>query len=232
MKKYITKSGLELTQVLSGRGNVFLLTNNHRNILIDTGRKVNRDKLISNLRSIRVRAIDYLVLTHTHFDHVESAEFFKRNYNSKVIVQNEEAAFLSRGKSPLSKGSILPSKILFSLFAEKVQPKVVYMPCDADIIIKDRWPLFGIGFEAELIHTPGHSIGSMSITIDNEIAIVGDTMFGFFPNSIFPPFADDPKALINSWGRLLDSNCKLFLPMHGWPLKRSLVERAYKARKN
>jgi glyoxylase-like metal-dependent hydrolase (beta-lactamase superfamily II) len=231
MRTYKTKSGHSLTQVLGGRSNVYLLTNGYKNLLIDASRKYSRDKLISNLRSIGVRAIDYLVLTHTHFDHAENAEFLKRNYNTKVFVQNAEAGFLAKGKSPLPKGSILLTKILVSLFANKLQSKVSYMPCDADIIIEERRILAGFGFSAELLHTPGHSVGSMSLIIDDEIAVVGDALFGVIPHSIFPPFADDVKEVVNSWGKLLDTKCKLFLPMHGLPRTRKLVEKCYKARK-
>ncbi|UTB31789.1 MAG: hypothetical protein NKF70_09735 [Methanobacterium sp. ERen5] len=50
----------------------------------------------------------------------------------------------------------------------------------------------------------------MSIIIDNKIAIVGDAMFGIFGNSIYPPFADNPKIMIESWGKLLDTGCSSF----------------------
>ena len=55
----------------------------------------------------------------------------------------------------------------------------------------------------------------MSLIIDDEIAIVGDAMFGVLKKSIYPPYADNSKELINSWEKLLSTNCKLFLPAHG-----------------
>jgi Zn-dependent hydrolases, including glyoxylases len=78
-----------------------------------------------------------------------------------------------------------------------------------------------------VISTPGHSIGSISVIVDNEVAIVGDALFGIFSNSVFPPFADDVKTLIDSWGKLLKTNCTLFLPAHGRPITRELLEREY-----
>jgi hydroxyacylglutathione hydrolase len=235
MRSYKTKNGYELTQVLSGRSNVFLLIKDNENILIDTGRKAYREKLISNLRSIGIRAIDYLVLTHTHYDHAESAEFFKRNYRPKIFVHSSEAEFLARGrillpngKSLIPKGTTLPTKILASLITKRTLLKHNYMPCEANILVEDLWSLPVYNFETYILHTPGHSIGSMSIIIDNEIAVVGDTMFGVIPNSIFPPFAQDVKEMVRSWGKLLDTKCGLFLPMHGFPRKRSVVERSYR----
>ena len=230
MRTFTTQKGYELTQVLGGRSNVFLLTNGNRNILIDTGRKQYREKLISNLRSIGARAIDYLVLTHSHFDHVESAEFFKRNYRSMVFVHSSEAAFLARGKNPPLKGTMFPTKIYFSLFGEKMLTSLTYRSCEADVLVNEIESFSGYGIDAYLLHTPGHSIGSMSLIIDNEIAVVGDAMFGVFPNSIFPPFAADIKEVVKSWGKLLDTKCQIFLPMHGLPRTRALVEKCYKKR--
>lgn len=81
------------------------------------------------------------------------------------------------------------------------------------------------------MHTPGHSIGSMSIIVDNEVAIVGDSMFGVFKWSVFPPFAEDCKQMIQSWGKLLETNCSIFIPSHGTENNRLLVQKDYKKRK-
>jgi len=64
----------------------------------------------------------------------------------------------------------------------------------------------------------------MSLIVDDEIAIVGDAMFGIFPNSIFPPFADNVPVMIKSWRKLLDTKCMLFLPAHGTKNSRRLVD--------
>jgi len=63
------------------------------------------------------------------------------------------------------------------------------------------------------------------------MAFVGDTMFGIFPGSVFPPFAEDPRQLINSWGQLLDTGCSLFLPSHGSANTRELVQKEYHKRR-
>jgi glyoxylase-like metal-dependent hydrolase (beta-lactamase superfamily II) len=62
------------------------------------------------------------------------------------------------------------------------------------------------------------------LVVDDEIAIVGDCMFGVFKSSIFPPVAEDPDEMIRSWGKLLETNCSIFLPSHGSANDRSLVQ--------
>jgi len=103
--------------------------------------------------------------------------------------------------------------MITSIFGETLMLANRYRGCSADLLVHDRYDFDGIN--AYLIHTPGHSAGSMSLIIDNEIAIVGDCMFGVFKSSVFPPFLTSSKDLIDSWGRLIETGCTLFLPSHG-----------------
>jgi hydroxyacylglutathione hydrolase len=97
-------------------------------------------------------------------------------------------------------------------------------------LVNSSLDLKEFGFEAYIIHTPGHTIGSMSIVVDNEVALVGDTLFGIFKWSVFPPYANDVKQLVKSWGILLDTNCPVFIPSHGSANSRSLVQNDYDKR--
>jgi glyoxylase-like metal-dependent hydrolase (beta-lactamase superfamily II) len=72
----------------------------------------------------------------------------------------------------------------------------------------------------ELMHTPGHTKGCLSVIVDNELAIVGDAMFGVFPGSIFPPYGNDVRQMVESWEKLLETSCRLFIPAHGSANKR------------
>jgi hydroxyacylglutathione hydrolase len=67
----------------------------------------------------------------------------------------------------------------------------------------------------------------MSIVVDNEVALVGDTMFGVLKWSVFPPYANDVKQMVKSWGLLLDTNCPVFIPSHGSANGRPLVQKDY-----
>ena len=94
-------------------------------------------------------------------------------------------------------------------------------------MVKESLNLNTFGFNAFILHTPGHSSGSISVIIDNQIAIVGDAMFGIFKNSVFPPFADDIKQMVLSWGKLLKTECTLFLPGHGTEKNRVILQRQF-----
>jgi hydroxyacylglutathione hydrolase len=230
MRTWKTKSGYSIIKILSGRSNVFLLTNGQTNILIDTSYSRLWNKLQRQLNKLQIKHIDYLILTHAHFDHAANASKIKEKYRPGVIVQKNEAACLAAGDNILPKGTTLITRPLVSMFGKQIFNLLRYKPCKYDLTVDSLFGLAEFGFNGYLMSTPGHSAGSMSLIIDDEIAIVGDTMFGLLWWSVFPPYAEDVNQMIHSWGKLLETNCSIFLPSHGTANKRSIVQKDYNRR--
>jgi glyoxylase-like metal-dependent hydrolase (beta-lactamase superfamily II) len=227
MKVWKTKGGSSIIRVLSGRSNVFLFSDKGKNILIDTGTNSGWKKLNSRLVRLGITKLDFLILTHTHFDHAENAGKLRKDFGAKVIVNKEEVLYLETGNNSLPDGTNFFTHFLVKILAPALSYKLRYEPCKADIIVEKELDLNANGINCYIIHTPGHSPGSQSIIIDNEIALVGDAMFGVFPGSVFPPFADNADIMINSWKRLLETGCSLFLPSHGTANNASLLKAEY-----
>ncbi|MEI6765411.1 MAG: MBL fold metallo-hydrolase [Bacteroidota bacterium] len=231
MKTWITKSGYKITRIVSGRSNAFLLTDGEKNILIDTSVSRMWSRLRKRIEQSGVNRIDYLILTHAHFDHAGSAANIREVYKAKVIVHEAEAQHLSAGKHNLPVGTTVISKFLVNVIGKRFLSGFKSEPCLPDIPVDATFDLSNIGFNAYLMHTPGHTAGSVSLIVDDEIAIVGDTLFGVFGWTVFPPFAEDEKLMITSWGKLLETKCSEFLPAHGSANSRSLVQKDYNKRK-
>jgi hydroxyacylglutathione hydrolase len=215
---------------MAGRSNVFILTDGQKTILIDTSVSGLWNSLIKKLEKLGINKIDYLILTHAHFDHAANANKIKEKYNASVIIQQEEAGYLANGDNILPYGTTIFTKLIVNVFGKRFFSRFKYEPCQPDILINSYYNLRELGFNAYLIHTPGHTAGSMSLIIDDEIAIVGDTMFGVFKWSVFPPYAEDEKLMIHSWGKLLETKCSEFLPSHGTANSRLLVQKDYNKR--
>jgi hydroxyacylglutathione hydrolase len=232
MKKWKTTGCYEIIQVMHGRSNVFLLTNGEKNILIDSTVSRLWSKLQRRLERLGISKIDYLILTHAHFDHAGNANRVKNRFNALVMVQKQEANYLSKGDNILPNGTTIFTRLIVNIFGKRLFSRFKYEPCHHDFSVDSYFDLKGCGFNAYLMHTPGHTIGSMSVIVDNEIAIVGDTLYGVFKSSVFPPYAEDTELMIQSWGKLLETNCSVFLPSHGTERASSLIQQEYSKRTN
>ena len=219
-----TVSGTEIRLLVGGRSNVFMVSNTQIKILVDTGPAFSGKQLLNTLEKLEIKSIDYLLLTHTHFDHAANAYKLKDKFGLKIVVHETEAGYLLSGDSPLPAGTNAFTSWLVDNFGGWTNKRVRYPSCKADIIIKKDSEFSFTGIDAKIIHTPGHSAGSMCVIIDNEIALAGDSLIGVFPGNCFPPFADDVTELMRSWEKLLSTDCSLFLPSHGNARTRRMLE--------
>jgi glyoxylase-like metal-dependent hydrolase (beta-lactamase superfamily II) len=226
MKSWETKNGCCITKILSGRSNVFLVLYKNKTLLVDTSPKQFRLKLNKRLKQLNTDTLNYLVLTHAHFDHAGNAKFIKDNFKAQLIIHKKEAALLKAGKNASIQGTVPFTKLLIAVFMKNPQHWFTYPACKADILIDSYFDLNQLGIPGYIISTPGHTEGSISIIIDNEIALIGDTLFGIFKNSIFPPFATNISAFHESWKKLNKTSCDWFLPSHGKPVFKTCLKKA------
>jgi len=231
VKKWETISGTEVHRILGSRCNVYLAKTGNHALLFDSSMKVEATRLARRIRNLGVTKLDAMIFSHTHFDHVGNAAFVRKEFHVQVFVQQEESAYLERGRTPLPAGTTWATAWLMRMQHKRGIPTFPYEPCIVDCTVSDRLDLSELGFNATLLATPGHSAGSMCLIIEDEIALVGDTMFGQLPGIIFPPFADSPEQIIKSWEKLLETSCKIFLPAHGRPVTRGLLEKWYKRKR-
>lgn len=230
MNRWKTRSGCDVIQVLAGRSNVFVLRNGEKNLLVDTSVSRLRKNLQRRLDSLGVKTIDYLVLTHAHFDHAANARHIQKKYKAKVIVQRVDEPWLSAGDNMLPAGTNLITRAIVNLLGKWLFHLFRYEPCHPDIVVDSHYNLSSFGENVYLVHSPGHTPGSMSIIVDDELALVGDTLFGVFRWTVFPPYARDPETMVRSWRKLLQTNCSLFLPSHGTSIQRTLLKKDYDRR--
>jgi glyoxylase-like metal-dependent hydrolase (beta-lactamase superfamily II) len=228
MFKWETKKGTIIRMTRIGITNCYLIETNSTNILVDTGQSRHFKKLKSflhaNLTSLN-KTLDYLILTHTHYDHAGNASKVKDFFDPQVIVHEKESKFLSDGFTTLPKGTNFITNLLTIIVNKYFSSigKYEALKSDIDFKLLEQINLDNL----EIIETPGHTSGSLSVLVDHEMAIVGDTLFGVQHRNIFPPFADDKKVLMETWKKLLETKCILFFPAHGKVIKRDLLQREY-----
>ena len=105
--------------------------------------------------------VKYIIATHGHIDHIGGVDAFKDRFGAYVVAHEKEVEMFS---------SVTKNLSLWVGRAAKVQTP--------HILVKDGDILRVGSIELHLIHTPGHTPGSISIWIPSEkIVIVGDLLF-------------------------------------------------------
>lgn len=142
-------------------------------------------------------ALKYIILTHAHVDHILQMEELRLACGGKVVIHEEDG--------PLLGNAILNGTIAFGLnltFDE------------ADLLVKDGDSLELGCVKLEILHTPGHTPGSICVKA-GDCLFSGDTLFrlGVGRTDLG---AGDYNCLMNSLKKLmkLDESLKV-CPGHG-----------------
>ena len=186
-------------------------------ILVDSGNKGSEEKILKILKGLGLEPdmLKLLILTHVHFDHAGSARRLKELTGCRIMVHQSEETRLGEGFTPIPAGTRWKAKLLVTagrIFARKIG---TFPGAEADLLVKESFDLEEFGFPGKLVHTPGHTHGSMVVLMEGGELIGGDTMFGLEGKQHFPPFAEDLKALLRSWQKIRDMQPDILYPAHG-----------------
>jgi hydroxyacylglutathione hydrolase len=168
-------------------------TENKKCIVIDPG-----DEGIEIKSYIEKNKLDlvYIFNTHGHADHLGANPDLK-NSGNKLCVHELDAPMLINAELNLSA----------EMFVNFVSPP-------ADILLKDGSTLDFDGKIIKIIHTPGHTIGSICIIIEN-LMFSGDTLFcDTIGRTDFPGGSDIEMRKSLEKIKKLDKNLLVY-PGHG-----------------
>jgi glyoxylase-like metal-dependent hydrolase (beta-lactamase superfamily II) len=197
--------------------NVYIVGNEKTGILIDAGShgKLNEFKEGLNKVNKPLNWIKYIIITHTHYDHVANLAAINELTGAEIIIQKDEACNIESGHTILPEGMNGWGKTglwlvnLFNIDKTKIDP------VNPDIRITHNLDLNYTGLNLEIIHTPGHSPGSISIIWNDTIAFCGDAAYAMLGADPWPETGTNPQLILNSWKVLLNNGCTLFYPGHG-----------------
>lgn len=180
-----------------------------------------------------VSKVDFVFLTHHHYDHVYNTILLKNTFSPKIIIHSLESPLVSSGISLSPNGTSRWHSFLAYLGSSFIgQYLMSYPPFVPDVLVDgflnnlDSVGIPGVSDDdAAIIHIPGHCKGLIALVLrashqnstsgEREVvAFVGDCMRKhpsssenkelYGETSIYPYFCEDEEECVKSWNKLLE----------------------------
>jgi hydroxyacylglutathione hydrolase len=197
--------------------NCYLVKTPSGYILIDTGLQKRRSDLLGELETAGCNPGDLklIIITHGHLDHNGNTAYLREMYDAKIAMHGgdsvmAESGDMFRGVKGLSVAII---RILLPLVGMSR-----YDSFRPDIVLEDGHDLSEYGFDARVVHVPGHSKGSIGVLTAGGDLFCGDIL-GNTGKPARTTIVDDSAALDASVEKLGTLEIKTVYPGHGRPFR-------------
>ncbi len=157
-------------------------------VLIDAGSGMGFDRIVHNIRALGFDPgeISTVILTHCHFDHIGGAARFREQFGSRLVMHDLDASLVEAGDQRLT------AAFCFNTYLS---------PFSVDLRLKEEEEDLSFGEQTlTCLHTPGHTPGSISVSMGR-----GGTRV-LFAQDIGAPllkeFDCDPRAWLKSVEKL------------------------------
>jgi glyoxylase-like metal-dependent hydrolase (beta-lactamase superfamily II) len=200
--------------------NCYLVTTGDGFVLIDTSKPEKRADLDAELENAGCTPGDLrlIVLTHGDYDHAGNAVHLRGKHGAKVAMHRDDSGRVERADWSWN---MKPKPDKFELLFRVVSLFIKPGPFDTfepDVFVEDEQGLSEYGFDATVLHLPGHTKGSIGILTADHDLFCGDLMDSMGKPSL-EFFIDDMAAARASLERLRSLDVGTVYPGHGKPFR-------------
>ena len=215
--------------------NTYLLKSKNGYILVDAGGPLVLDKGTVDRGTLLEKALEkegcsphnlhLIILTHGDLDHAFYAPRIKNKYNTKIAIHKNDSYLVNKPTINDFMNSFkyrsFIYKIVFRLMNSKIYETGIKQLGDfetfsPDILIDDNFHLSDFGVQGEVLHIPGHTLGSIGILTKDNHLISGD-VFANIKKPEIASNAHDFKLLSCSVDKLKKIKINKVYPGHGEP---------------
>ncbi|HEY96309.1 MAG TPA: MBL fold metallo-hydrolase [Dehalococcoidia bacterium] len=219
MNIYVVPMGITRCYIIQNKGT----------ILIDSGPPNQLHKFTSRVREMGIdpKEIKLIINTHGHFDHIGSATDIKHTTGAQIAMHELDKECLEDSVNRAITGVNTWGRILAWLSARISLSQIPTTKVDI-VLGDDEFSLTPFGISGRILHTPGHTMGSVSVLLDTGYAFVGDLAMNGFPFHFGPGlslFAEAPELVRKSLRLLLDQGARVIYPGHGKPCQVDTLRR-------
>jgi hydroxyacylglutathione hydrolase len=198
--------------------NIYILKNEGRCFLIDTGMAKRRAQLEKMLQetSCQPGDLELIIITHGHLDHVGNTVFLRDKYMAKVAMHKGDYGMVESGDMFVDTRRGLATRLV-GLFM-RILGLSHYEKFTPDIYLEDNQDLSAYGLTATIVHIPGHSKGSIGVLTSNGDFFCGDLLVNT-DKPAMNTLIDDSTEMDVSIERLRPLKIKTVYPGHGKPFQ-------------
>jgi glyoxylase-like metal-dependent hydrolase (beta-lactamase superfamily II) len=199
----------------AGIANVHLIDDGRGVVIVDAGWQGSARRILSRVRMLGYapRQVRLILLTHVHIDHAGSAGELRRQTGAPIAVHRGDArnALTGQHRIPTGRGwAGTGSKWL----ADRLNLTLAFDAFTPDVWLEEGQTLLDFGLEGYVIHTPGHTAGSVTLALEYGIAIIGDALINMFKVGL-PLYWEDPAAGRESAKKIQSLKPRVLYSGHG-----------------
>ena len=169
--------------------NIYLVIGNRGSVLVDTGwgREAPTQELMNYIQEVGNPQVTHIILTHRHDDHIGGASQLHKATGATIVAHSIEKKTIQNSLDATEIGMVVEDGDSVNL---------------GDLTIR-------------MVHTPGHTIGSLSVFIPERRALfTGDTVLGL-GNTVIMPGHGDMRLYLESIHKMLSYEPTVIYPGHG-----------------
>jgi glyoxylase-like metal-dependent hydrolase (beta-lactamase superfamily II) len=181
----------------------YLISAGDRSILIDTGCGGSEDMIFKNISAAGLDPdrVETIVLTHGHVDHIGGAQVLRDRLGAALLAHAGDAAAIQSGDPRLTGaswyGTTLP-RLTLDVVVQGVRHDLPLDKAGAEVL--------------RIVHTPGHTPGSLAAYLDRDGQRV------LFGQDVHGPFMAEFGSDVGQWAasmhRLLDLKADVLAEGH------------------
>jgi hydroxyacylglutathione hydrolase len=219
---------LQVHPIFTPMATTYLVESESGLVLIDAGLPGHERHVLRRMQRLGRDDLRLIFITHAHLDHYGSAATLKRLTNAVIAIHRADGKTMAQGETPIRSARRRGRLVL--PFMPLIEAIVRLEPTPPDILLDDGDNLrdrgIDLGFDAVVLHTPGHTPGSSCLIIDGRLAFVGDLISTAPRTTVQKFFADDWSLIPESLARLQALKPEWVYSGHGYrPLSGEKLQR-------